>query len=254
MALANSSAGRVGRASHTNRAPLRFHRYAAASAHYFPPPGASDATETRRRSLPQRARAPRTGCHNARLSVDSDQRPAWSAEPRACCSSATRARPGPRRPPRPSSSGSRCTTSFRRECVALTMAGDDCRDGRLAARELAAARRTAACADGRPSARPPRDRGLPLLPDVPRGGAAACAGVRSARERSRAAARGHRARARRAQPSSSRPRTRARPGRAAARHAADRYVRESDTLYRRLVRHLSDEEDLIIPLLLERGA
>ncbi len=37
------------------------------------------------------------------------------------------------------------------------------------------------------------------------------------------------------------------------RHAADRFVETSELLYRRLVRHLDDEEDLIIPLMIARG-
>jgi hemerythrin HHE cation binding domain-containing protein len=36
-------------------------------------------------------------------------------------------------------------------------------------------------------------------------------------------------------------------------HAAERYVRQIEDLCRVLVRHLRDEEDLIIPLLLDRG-
>jgi hypothetical protein len=39
---------------------------------------------------------------------------------------------------------------------------------------------------------------------------------------------------------------------AAARAVADRYLDASDRLYRRLRRHLDDEEDLVVPLLLER--
>jgi len=39
----------------------------------------------------------------------------------------------------------------------------------------------------------------------------------------------------------------------AQRHSADQYVDASETLYRRLVRHLDDEEDLIIPLMIDRG-
>jgi hypothetical protein len=38
----------------------------------------------------------------------------------------------------------------------------------------------------------------------------------------------------------------------ARRHAAERYIRETDDLCRALGGHLRDEEDLIIPLLLER--
>lgn len=40
----------------------------------------------------------------------------------------------------------------------------------------------------------------------------------------------------------------------AQRHAADRYIAASETLYRRLCRHLNDEEDLIVPLMIARGA
>lgn len=39
----------------------------------------------------------------------------------------------------------------------------------------------------------------------------------------------------------------------AARKAADAYVGTSDRLVRGLLRHLDDEEDLVIPLLLDRG-
>ena len=39
----------------------------------------------------------------------------------------------------------------------------------------------------------------------------------------------------------------------AQRRASERYVEASLMLYRRLVRHLGDEEDLIIPLMLDRG-
>lgn len=41
---------------------------------------------------------------------------------------------------------------------------------------------------------------------------------------------------------------------AAARQAAEHYVRASAALLDRLGRHLDDEEDLVVPLLLERGA
>jgi iron-sulfur cluster repair protein YtfE (RIC family) len=39
----------------------------------------------------------------------------------------------------------------------------------------------------------------------------------------------------------------------AQRHAADRYIEVSERMYRRLARHLDDEEDLIIPVMLARG-
>ena len=39
----------------------------------------------------------------------------------------------------------------------------------------------------------------------------------------------------------------------AQRRAGERYVEASLLLYRRLARHLDDEEDLIIPLMLDRG-
>ncbi|MCB8837490.1 hemerythrin domain-containing protein [Aurantimonas sp. VKM B-3413] len=38
-----------------------------------------------------------------------------------------------------------------------------------------------------------------------------------------------------------------------ARRAADAYAAASEQLLRRLIRHLADEEDLIIPLILDRG-
>lgn len=42
-------------------------------------------------------------------------------------------------------------------------------------------------------------------------------------------------------------------GAAAAQAAAERYVRASALLFDRLCRHLSDEENLVVPLLLARG-
>ena len=39
----------------------------------------------------------------------------------------------------------------------------------------------------------------------------------------------------------------------AAKHAADRYIAASEVMHRRLERHLSDEEDLIIPVMLVQG-
>ncbi len=141
---------------------------------------------------------------------------------------------------------------FRREGVALTLAGDDCRNGRLAVRELAtlAAPRLHGMV-GRlhghhevedyhyfPAFREAEQRLVPgfdllandhvlLHADMERA-LAALTDLVAAADATAA-------------------------GAAAARHAADRYVRESDALCRRLVRHLSDEEDLVIPLLLERG-
>jgi hemerythrin-like domain-containing protein len=38
----------------------------------------------------------------------------------------------------------------------------------------------------------------------------------------------------------------------AHRHAADRYIKASETLHQRLNRHLADEEDLIIPLMIRQ--
>jgi hypothetical protein len=43
-------------------------------------------------------------------------------------------------------------------------------------------------------------------------------------------------------------------GAAAAQAAAERYGRDSAVLFDRLCRHLSDEENLVVPLLLARGA
>jgi hypothetical protein len=40
----------------------------------------------------------------------------------------------------------------------------------------------------------------------------------------------------------------------AQRRAADRYIDASRELHRRLDRHLNDEEDLIIPLMIRQGA
>lgn len=42
-------------------------------------------------------------------------------------------------------------------------------------------------------------------------------------------------------------------GRDAARHAADSYANDTDDLIVMLTRHLEDEEDLIIPVILDRG-
>jgi hypothetical protein len=39
----------------------------------------------------------------------------------------------------------------------------------------------------------------------------------------------------------------------AQRHASDRYIAASEIVYGRLLRHLDDEEDLIIPIMLEHG-
>jgi iron-sulfur cluster repair protein YtfE (RIC family) len=39
----------------------------------------------------------------------------------------------------------------------------------------------------------------------------------------------------------------------AQKRAAEQYIEASDLAFRRLVRHLSDEEDLIIPIMLDRG-
>ncbi len=142
---------------------------------------------------------------------------------------------------------------FRRECVALSRAGDDCREGRLSARELAV---VAA----------PRLRGMvarlhghheiedhhyfPTLAGAERHLArdfdlltADHALLQEEIGRALAALDGLVAAA--DAPAAEAP---------AVGHAVDRYVRDSDRLCRRLVRHLSDEEDLVIPLLLERGA
>jgi hypothetical protein len=141
---------------------------------------------------------------------------------------------------------------FRRECVALTIAADDGREGRLRAHELAVVAR-------------PRVRGLvvnlhghheiedhhyfPTLRDADRRFAAdfdLLAADHALIDR-------HVALAVTALDAlvgaADAPAAEA----AAARHAAERYAREIGELCRRLVRHLSDEEDLIIPLLLERG-
>jgi len=142
--------------------------------------------------------------------------------------------------------------SFRRECVALAMAGDDGRGGRLTARELAAVsaprlRAMVGHLHGHheiedyhyfPTFREAEPRLAPgfdllandhalLHADIARALGALSELVAAADASA--------------------------PGAAAAQHAADRYLRESDMLYRRLIRHLGDEEDLIIPLLLERG-
>ena len=43
------------------------------------------------------------------------------------------------------------------------------------------------------------------------------------------------------------------PGSDTVRIAADQYCENSELLFRRLQRHLDDEEDLIIPIMLDRG-
>jgi hypothetical protein len=43
------------------------------------------------------------------------------------------------------------------------------------------------------------------------------------------------------------------PSRDSQRHAGDRYVTASELLYKRLLRHLDDEEDLVIPVMLAQG-
>lgn len=43
------------------------------------------------------------------------------------------------------------------------------------------------------------------------------------------------------------------PSKDSQRHAGDRYVAASELLYRRLLRHLDDEEDLVIPVMLAQG-
>jgi len=142
---------------------------------------------------------------------------------------------------------------FRRDCVALAMAGDDYSGGRLPARDLAVlagARLRGLVAQLRghheiedhhyfPTFRDAAPRLAPafdllaadhmaLEKDV--GAALAALGELVA------AADGHDG----APP--------------AAEHAARRYVAAGDRLCRRLASHLSDEEDLIIPLLIQRGA
>jgi hypothetical protein len=185
------------------------------------------------------------------LSLDPDE-PAWSAELRALRE----------RHPRASwiSQGSATVRfwldvhdEFRRECVALTLAADDCREGRLAAHALAVlaaprVRGLVANLHGHheiedhhyfPTLREADRRLAPdfdllaadhalIEQDIVRA-LAALGDLVSAAGAPAAEA-------------------------SAARHAAERYVRESGRLCRRLVRHLSDEEDLVIPLLLERGA
>jgi hypothetical protein len=187
------------------------------------------------------------------LSADPDQRAAWSAERSVLLE----------RHPRATWSAQTSPTvqfwlevhdDFRREAVELTMAGDSAREGRLAARELAAfaaprLRTMIAHLHGHheiedyhyfPTFREAERRLAPgfdllandhvlLNEDIQRALAALAALVAAADAQGAASA-------------------------SAARHVAERYVSESDRLYRRLVRHLSDEEDLIIPLLLERGA
>jgi hypothetical protein len=186
------------------------------------------------------------------LSVDPDQPAAWSAElgrllerhPRALWSAQTS----------PTVQfWLEVHDGFRRESVALTMTGEDCREGRVAARDLAVIaaprlRGMVARLSGHheiedyhyfPTFRDAAPRLAPgfdllandhaLLHDDIAGALGALTELVAAAEASQA-------------------------GAAAVRHATDRYLRDSERLCRRLVRHLSDEEDLIIPLLLERGA
>jgi hypothetical protein len=186
------------------------------------------------------------------LSADSDQNPAWSAELRVLLE----------RHPRATWFAQTSPTvqfwlevhdEFRREGVALTMAGDDCREGRIAVRELAVMaaprlRGLVANLHGHheiedyhyfPTFREAERRlarGFDLLANdhvlLQQDTERALAALKELVAAAQAAPNGS----------------------AVARLAADRYSSESDRLCRRLVRHLSDEEDLVIPLLLDRGA
>ena len=96
----------------------------------------------------------------------------------------------------------------------------------------------------------PSGRGLSLFPGVPAGGAAARPGLRAARARPRGAAR------RRSAASSCAPTRSSRRRSPRARRFRGDLARFHDAqvgLGRDLLRHLDDEEDLVIPLLLERG-
>jgi hypothetical protein len=139
---------------------------------------------------------------------------------------------------------------FRRECVALTLAGDECRERRITPRSYAAlvAPRLRGLLghlqghheveehhyfptlrDSAPALGPAFDRlaadHVALDGDATRALAALAELVAAAES-----------------PQASQ----------ASRVAAERFAAECDVLCRHLVRHLSDEEDLVIPLLLER--
>jgi hypothetical protein len=190
--------------------------------------------------------------YNGTLSVDPDQPAACSAElaqllerhPRALWS----AQPSPT-----VRFWLEVHDEFRRECVALTLAGEDWREGRTAARELAVTagprlRGMVGRLRGHHeiedyhyfptfrAAAPRLAAGFDLLAsdhvqlhaDI-EAAVAALADLLAAADSS---------------PSGEPP----------VRHSADRYLRLCEQLARRLVRHLSDEEDLIVPLLLESGA
>jgi hypothetical protein len=190
-------------------------------------------------------------CLQWALSVDPEQPAAWSAElarrlerhPRALWSE--QASPTVR-------FWLEVHDGFKRECVALTMTGDDYREGRIAARQLAvvAGQRLRGMVGHLlghheiedyhyfptlREAEPRLARGFDLLAsDHAQLHAGIDAALAALADLTSADASG--------------------AGAAALRHAADIYRRDSDALSRRLVRHLSDEEDLIIPLLLDRGA
>jgi hypothetical protein len=142
---------------------------------------------------------------------------------------------------------------LRREAVALTVAGDDCRAGRLTPAQLAAVagpRLRALLAHLHGHHEIEDHHYFPTLREAePRFGAdfdrLSADHTHLARNISATlAALAELVAAAGSAPDES----------ADAWHAAVRYARASEELCRRLVRHLSDEEDLIIPLLIERGA
>src|SRR5690606_6067111 len=108
--------------------PLRFHRSAAASAHYSCPPLLLSCLRSRRPRLS-------TGRIGA-LSLDLDHRRGWPAELRVLLD----------RHPRATWAAHREASAefwlevhshFRRESIDLTLAADDFRDGRRTAQEIA---------------------------------------------------------------------------------------------------------------------
>lgn len=230
--LADVTAGRVGRHPHKSRPPFDF-----AGTRPLLPTNPSPNIESFR--------------HNGDLSIDLDQRKGWPAELRVLLD----------RYPRKTWIAYRSSVAhfwleihdgFRGECAALQMTTDDYRDDRTTAQEFAA------LVSPRLRAMISHLHGHHQIEDFHYFPSFRAAEARLARgfetlendhgqlQRDIAAAIG----------TLSEFLATAHAGRdssAAQRQAAERYVAASELLYRRLCRHLSDEEDLIIPLLLDRG-
>jgi hypothetical protein len=183
------------------------------------------------------------------VSAESDQRPPWRAALEALLerhpSATWRAQQSPT-----AHFWLEIHDEFRRECVALTTMGDNWRDGRITPPELAVIaaprlRGMVAHLHGHheiedyhyfPTFREAERLLAPgfdlLAADHTRLAGDIDGAITTLRELGAAAGT---------------------PPGVAARQAADLYVAAADRLFRHLVRHLADEEDLIIPLLLDRA-